>query len=80
MEDKTNNSLKSITEKYCPLTYLIGKGPYDQQGFAFCVKEKCAWWDFNTGNCAILAIAKFGSKGTQEILKEEIRNNLDKEA
>lgn len=60
-------------EKYCPLTYAIGKGAYDQEisNFDYCKKEDCSWWDDFAGHCAILSISRHGAEGSFDVVKKE---------
>jgi len=66
-------------KKICPLTYALEKGAYDQEvgDFYCCVEESCGWWNWETGECAILAISRFCGKGTWDTCMEEKKSESD---
>lgn len=65
--------------KTCPLTFVVGKGAYDQEvtGRDRCTGIECAWWNWETGECSILAISRFCGRGTWETCMEERKSESE---
>ncbi len=44
-------------DKYCPFTFSIPPHEFDE-GTYDCMREKCAWWNVEGQQCAMMVLAE----------------------